>query len=262
MEFTTKIKRKAYGEVRADKKVSLFSVLDELSTPIHESVDTVHGRSGTRYGFILSTEQNLADRKTSVNSKSWAEVTGQISLQMRHRWKSVMTGNWKKIGELHLEREGAQFDILMENLGRVNYGPQIENQKKGITKGVWFNWAFQNGWDIYPLPLNNIEQVDFSKEYKEGPAFYHFELIVDETADTFLELPGFGHGCVFINGKNLGRFWEIGPQKRLTFRRRFFEKERMTSLYSRQTGKPVTVSGLGGRTVAVMLSGTEIMEDG
>ena len=57
--------------------------------------------------------------------------------------------------------------------------------------------------------------MDFSKEYKEGPAFYHFELIVDETADTFLELPGFGHGCVFINGKNLGRFWEIGPQKRL-----------------------------------------------
>ena len=57
--------------------------------------------------------------------------------------------------------------------------------------------------------------MDFSKEYKEGPAFYHFELTVDEPADTFLELPGFGHGCVFINGKNLGRFWEIGPQKRL-----------------------------------------------
>lgn len=33
--------------------------------------------------------------------------------------------------------------------------------------------------------------------------------------DTFLELDGFGKGCAFVNGFNLGRFWDIGPQKRL-----------------------------------------------
>ena len=38
---------------------------------------------------------------------------------------------------------------------------------------------------------------------------------VDTAADTFLDLPGFGKGFVFINGFALGRFWEIGPQKRL-----------------------------------------------
>ena len=38
---------------------------------------------------------------------------------------------------------------------------------------------------------------------------------MDEAGDTFLDFTGFGKGCVFINGFNLGRFWEIGPQKRL-----------------------------------------------
>ena len=38
---------------------------------------------------------------------------------------------------------------------------------------------------------------------------------VDVPADTYLELPGWGKGVVFLNGFTLGRFWEIGPQKRL-----------------------------------------------
>ena len=46
-------------------------------------------------------------------------------------------------------------------------------------------------------------------------AFYHFTLDVDETGDTFLDFEGWGKGCIFLNGFNLGRFWEIGPQKRL-----------------------------------------------
>ena len=38
---------------------------------------------------------------------------------------------------------------------------------------------------------------------------------MDEPGDTYLETEGFGKGCAFLNGFNLGRFWEIGPQKRL-----------------------------------------------
>ena len=71
-------------------------------------------------------------------------------------------------------------------------------------------------WTMYPLPLDNVDKIDFTKSYTEGlPAFYRFELEVTERADTFLELDGWGKGCVFLNGFNLGRFWEIGPQKRL-----------------------------------------------
>jgi beta-galactosidase len=73
-----------------------------------------------------------------------------------------------------------------------------------------------NDWDIYTLPLDNIEKIDFSKEYKENvPAFYRFCFEVKEKGDTFLDFEGWGKGVIFINGFNLGRFWEIGPQKRL-----------------------------------------------
>lgn len=71
-------------------------------------------------------------------------------------------------------------------------------------------------WQQYCLPLDNLEKLDFSRGYTEGlPAFYRFELQAEETGDTFLELEGWGKGCVFVNGFNIGRFWEIGPQKRL-----------------------------------------------
>ena len=47
------------------------------------------------------------------------------------------------------------------------------------------------------------------------PSVSSYAFDVDAAADTFLDLPGFGKGFVFINGFALGRFWEIGPQKRL-----------------------------------------------
>ena len=75
---------------------------------------------------------------------------------------------------------------------------------------------FHFGWNHYPLPLDNLERIDFSKEYVNGtPAFYRICFEIRETGDTFMELDGWGKGCVFVNGRNIGRFWEAGPQKRL-----------------------------------------------
>ena len=72
---------------------------------------------------------------------------------------------------------------------------------KGIPASIRYAWENNPPSSIY-----NTEGL---------PAFYRFELEVTERADTFLELDGWGKGCVFLNGFNLGRFWEIGPQKRL-----------------------------------------------
>ena len=92
----------------------------------------------------------------------------------------------------------------------------MDEQRKGIDGCVQINGHIHHNWDIYPLPLEDISKVDFSKDYKDGvPAFYKFSFDVEETADTFLDFEGWGKGCVFVNGFNIGRFWEIGPQKRL-----------------------------------------------
>ena len=64
--------------------------------------------------------------------------------------------------------------------------------------------------------MEDLTGLDFSKQPKEGaPGFYEFTFDAEETGDTFLDFEGWGKGCAFINGFNLGRFWEIGPQKRL-----------------------------------------------
>ena len=92
----------------------------------------------------------------------------------------------------------------------------MERQRKGIEGCVQINGHMHYQWTMYPLPLDHVERLDFDKGYTEGlPAFYLFELAVEEAGDTFLELDGWGKGCVFLNGFNLGRYWEVGPQKRL-----------------------------------------------
>ncbi len=115
---------------------------------------------------------------------------------------------------------GEHIDILMENMGRVNYGVMMEHQQKGIKGAVTFNGHQHFEWDMYTLPLDNVEDLSFTKGETKGlPTFSLFEFEGDDQTevykDTFLDLTGFGKGCVFLNGFNLGRFWEIGPQKRL-----------------------------------------------
>jgi beta-galactosidase len=101
-------------------------------------------------------------------------------------------------------------------MGRVNFGPAIEKQRKGIDGCVQINGHQHMNWTHYPLPLDNLDQLDYTKGYEEGrPAFYRLEFTAEELCDTFIDMEGWGKGCVFINGFNLGRFWEIGPQKRL-----------------------------------------------
>lgn len=214
VEFSTKIVRKAYGEVKADKKVSLFSVLDDISTPVHSNWTKSMEEIGQNYGYTLyrtnvHTKVDMPDFRL-IGAGDRANIFADEK-QIGIRFDKEL----EEPGQLKLEQEDTKLDILMENMGRVNYGPRIEIQKKGIARGVWFDCAYQMGWDIYALPFDNLDKVDFTKEYKEGPAFYHFELNVEEAGDTFLELPGFGKGFVVVNGTNIGRYWEIGPQTRL-----------------------------------------------
>ncbi len=120
---------------------------------------------------------------------------------------------------LTLDKEDNNIiDILVENLGRINYGASLVSpkQRKGIKGGVMLDIHFHSGWDHYSLELDNIDDVDFSGEYKENtPAFYEYTFNVEEKGDTFIHLPNFGKGSAFINGFNIGRFWEIGPTRYL-----------------------------------------------
>ncbi len=216
LTFSTTIKRKSYGRHDVANQVGLFAVLEDLTSPITETYTQSMEKLDQGYGYILyrttlSTEERLEKiRLWEANDRA------HLFLDQEH----VTTLYDLELLEEHtLDRdinEDAQLDILVENMGRVNFGPLMERQRKGIHHCVQINGHMHLGWEHYTLPLDDISRVDFTKEYKEGvPAFYRFDIDVDEVGDTYIDLEGWGKGCVFVNGFNIGRFWEIGPQKRL-----------------------------------------------
>lgn len=117
----------------------------------------------------------------------------------------------------------ATLEILVENQGRINYGPHF-GQGKGILDGVLVNQRYVFHWEQRPIDLElPLEQLltdaaaastSFGATSEEAPApgFFHGTLAVDEPADTYVALPDFGKGFIWVNGFLLGRYWEIGPQ--------------------------------------------------
>lgn len=216
VEFSTTITRKAYGELRAAEKVSLFSVLEDLSTPVESVQPQSMERLGQSYGYILYRSQ--LDTEENIEKIRLWEANDRANIFVGE--KPILT-----LYDLELQKEhtlnvnfskGETLDILVENMGRVNFGPRLEHQRKGIDQCVQINGHMHNGWKQYPLPLEHVEKINFSKDYVENtPAFYKFCFEAEELGDTFLDFEGWGKGCVFVNGFHIGRFWEIGPQKRL-----------------------------------------------
>jgi beta-galactosidase len=118
---------------------------------------------------------------------------------------------------VEIPAEGLAVDILVENMGRVNFGPGLLD-RKGILGGVTFADQFQFDWQVFPLPMKNLYKLWFAPlagAPQTCPTFYRGVFPLEDRGDTFLALPGWTKGVVWLNGVNLGRYWNRGPQKRL-----------------------------------------------
>ena len=116
--------------------------------------------------------------------------------------------------------EKRELRILVENLGRVNYGIHLKDEK-GILEGVRIGQTYHYGYTMYPIDCRNLERLEWEKLEKktEGPVFLKGKFQIGEETpleDTFVRLNGFHKGNVWINGFHLGRYWnDAGPQKTL-----------------------------------------------
>jgi beta-galactosidase len=114
------------------------------------------------------------------------------------------------------ENPTPSLTILVEAMGRINFA-QAMIDRKGITARVTLNGITLMNWKVYPLPLKE----DFVQRLTEGTVderpgiFFKGTFDLAATADTFLDLSGYRKGLVWVNGHNLGRYWNIGPQMRL-----------------------------------------------
>jgi beta-galactosidase len=113
---------------------------------------------------------------------------------------------------LQLAQGTAQLDILVENTGRINFTKALREERKGITTSVAFGGKQVTGWQVFTLPMNDLSRLRFQRQQEAGPAFYRGTFDLAQTGDTFLDMRNWSKGTVWVNGHQLGRFWNIGPQ--------------------------------------------------
>lgn len=144
---------------------------------------------------------------------------------------------------------GAKLEILVENVGRVNYGGDILHNRKGITESVTLDGRQLRGWTITPLPLYraNMNAIAFtSGNIKGRPAFYRGTFRLSKVGDTFLDMRSWGKGAVWVNGHSIGKYWYVGPQQTLYVPGPWLrEGENEVVVFEMEpTGQPHTLAGL------------------
>ncbi|MDY0812643.1 glycoside hydrolase family 35 protein [Kitasatospora purpeofusca] len=113
----------------------------------------------------------------------------------------------------------ARLELLVESMGRVNYGAGI-GDRKGVT-GVLHTQQYLHGWTADPMPLADGTpdrlpwDVAAASAGGSGPVFHRGTFEVEEPADGYVVLPGWTKGYVWVNGFLLGRYWDRGPQRTL-----------------------------------------------
>lgn len=203
----------ALGPVELAESIGLFDALGSLTTPLERSMPEPMEMLDQQYGFVLYRTHVSGPR---AEKKLYIE-------QLHDRAQVFVDG--RPVGVL--EREfpectlslaippgGATLDILVENMGRVNFGAYLLD-RKGMA-GVLLGRQFLHNWRIFSLPLENLAELRFAPvAASDLPTFYRGTFQVDHPLDTFLALPGWTKGVCWINGFNLGRYWKRGPQQTL-----------------------------------------------
>ncbi|HEX3783710.1 MAG TPA: beta-galactosidase [Pseudonocardiaceae bacterium] len=146
-----------------------------------------------------------------------------------------------------------QLDILVEGLGRTNYGQALVD-RKGILETVALDNAGSltgalTGWQAFLLPMDTpfLNGLKPLREPTSHPGvFFSATLNLTSVADTYLDLSNWTKGVVWVNGNNLGRYWEIGPQTRLYCPASWLKPGRNQIIVldlHQTTAKPITFAG-------------------
>jgi len=117
----------------------------------------------------------------------------------------------------HSPSERPVLDVLVEAMGRINFGSRLIDQK-GITEWVTLRGVTLTGWEVYPLPFESafLRTLKFARaDSIAAPGFFRGTFTVTKPGDTYLDMSFWKKGVVWVNGQHLGRYWNVGPQQRL-----------------------------------------------
>jgi beta-galactosidase len=189
------------------------SILQNPGTSIKSERPLTFEDLNQAYGFVLYRTQLISNKSGYLRIK---ELRDYALIFLNGKRYGILDRRLNQDSLLLDVPKGKyQLDILVENLGRVNFGPYLLKNKKGITEGVGFNNIKVVGWEMFKLPFTDIENMKYSKEKIKAstPVIKRGYFSLNSPTDTYFDLSDWGKGVLWVNGHNLGRFWSVGPQQ-------------------------------------------------
>jgi beta-galactosidase len=204
-----------------DRVVPLRAVADRLGTEHRRDEVPTLDELGHYSGFALcGTDIEL--RADAV--LSFSEVRDRAQVFLNDHPVGVLARDHHE-NTLVVPAGSGRLSLLVEDQGRVDYGPRI-GEPKGLIAPVALAGEPLTGWDVRPLCFEELSAVvDAAVETStatdgvRGPAFVRARFDLDVEPSTipglFLDTAGWGKGVAWVNGFNLGRYWSRGPQHTL-----------------------------------------------
>ena len=204
----------AYGTINCTKSTGLFSNISRLSQKVDTNLPKSMEDMGFGYGYTLY--KTTLGRDYCGSKLTFDGIGDRAHIYIDDTLVATIYINEPPYECVFSAKAGATLTILVENMGRTNFGSKMM-RKKGIVGKCLIDCKNHFGWQAYHLPMDNLEKLDFDLSATDNePTFYKYEFdIQGEPKDTFLRLDNFKKGFATLNGFNLGRYWEIGPQKTL-----------------------------------------------
>ena len=201
----------SFPPVDATEVAPLFA---NLPKPIADEQPRTFENYDQAFGCMLYRTTIPAGPAAMLEAKAIHDI-GQIFLNgERIGFTDRRSSNYKV--RLPERKQTATLDILVEAMGRVNFGAEVHD-RKGIHGPVQLGGKELVSWQIFKLPFDEpmLSGLHFqtAKPQAEGPAFWRATVNIEKPGDTFLDMRPWGKGYAWVNGHNLGRFWNIGPQQ-------------------------------------------------
>ncbi len=211
----------AFGSFSFSHYAPLFDVLDTISKKHLSTTPEFMESFGQNHGLILY--------RTRIDGPE-----SKTMLRIHPADRALVYSNRKLVGladQDHTEEivvDAGTLDILVENMGRPNAGGILRHDayRKGLDQAKAGGRTLF-GWEIHPLPLQDLSGLKFKPGAPgkgDGPVFFRTEVNIENPADTYIRIPYGTKGIVFLNGFNLGRYWNIGPQFALYAPAPYFKK--------------------------------------
>ncbi len=168
------------------------------------------------YGCILYRTTLPAGPEATLESPAVHDI-GQVFLDGK-RLGIMDRRNNKFSVQIPRREKAGTLDLLVEAMGRVNFGQEVHD-RKGVNGPVKLQSAGTaselKDWEVFALPMDSamLKGLRYGSPKAGEPAFWRATVKIEEPRDTFLDVRNWSKGMVWVNGHNLGRYWNIGPQQ-------------------------------------------------